>query len=319
MKLHSKPRLLLRRAANLLIDLSGDDPDRTFTLRRTRQGETAEERAIRQYVEGQSIADRDDRVLSVVLVKRHRYMGRSYEVFDVRCSRSRWWVITNPTNLYTQSEFWTPDYALTFHIGLFLRMWEMERVPADNDALAVSDRAWRKFGDAAEALSDANDIEDYQTVGVRLREAMIALVQDQANGDWVSDVPNRPQLSNVKGWIRIFATKLSSKSRQRAYLRTMWEKAWDLAVHLQHDSNAVEQDADLAVNAANFALETFTTMRLWHEHKEPEKCPSCDSLRYSRVLDINEDGEYVVWDECSACGYATEPTPDEPEPEADEE
>lgn len=33
----------------------------------------------------------------------------------------RWWVITNPTNLYSHYEFPSADYTLSFHIGVVAR------------------------------------------------------------------------------------------------------------------------------------------------------------------------------------------------------
>ena len=111
----------------------------------------------RQYVEKQSFDVPDDPVESVELVKRHRVLGEPYEVFDVRCARSRWWVITNITNLYDQDEFRTADYAFSFHLGLMLRLWERDRVTTEDEPRSVSERAWRKYQDAVEALGEANE------------------------------------------------------------------------------------------------------------------------------------------------------------------
>jgi hypothetical protein len=45
-----------------------------------------------------------------------------HDISDVHCTDSRWWVITEPTNLYSQDDFKNRDAALTFHIGLSMRM-----------------------------------------------------------------------------------------------------------------------------------------------------------------------------------------------------
>lgn len=45
-----------------------------------------------------------------------------HDIWDVHCTESRWWVVTNPTNLYDQADFKSRDVALTFHIGLMLRV-----------------------------------------------------------------------------------------------------------------------------------------------------------------------------------------------------
>ncbi|MBK9695925.1 MAG: hypothetical protein IPO80_00500 [Propionibacteriaceae bacterium] len=283
-----------------------DPAHREPPRRRSVRPETAEERAIRQYVEAESVDEPDDPVESVELVKRHRVLGESHEIFDVRCKRSRWWVITNLTNLYSQDEFRTADDAFSFHLGLMLRLWERDRVTVDDDARAVSERAWRKYEDAVEAMADANDTEDYQSVGVRLREAMLALVRDESERPWVDDIATRPQAANIKDWLEIFALKITAKRRQRAYLRSIWEKAWDLSVHLQHDSSAVPWDAEVAVNAVNHALETYMYMKIRSGKDEREACPRCSSHRFGPTTDWGEDGELLSWSECSACGYATE-------------
>lgn len=301
-------RQLTARVGSRLMGWGDPQFAEPYSLRHGRV-ETAEERSIRQYVEGETREARNDPVESVELVKRHRVMGQAHEVFDVRCKRSRWWVITNMTNLYSQEEFKTADYAFSFHLGLMLRLWERDRVTVDDDAREVSDRAWRKYEDAVKALSEANDTEDYQAVGVILREAMLALVRDQAAEPWVSDVENPPQVGNLKSWLEIFATKMTVKRRQRAYLRTVWEKSWDIAVHLQHDSSAVAWDAEIAVNAVNHSLESFMYMKVRGKRDEVGTCPRCDSRRFGPTSDW-DGNQLMSWEECSACGYATNSQPE---------
>src|SRR5262245_9463057 len=46
-----------------------------------------------------------------------------HDIWDVHCADgTRWWVITEPMNLYSQDKFPSRDETLTFHIGLHLRM-----------------------------------------------------------------------------------------------------------------------------------------------------------------------------------------------------
>lgn len=45
-----------------------------------------------------------------------------HDVWDVHTDKDRWWVITEPMNLYAQDQFPNMDLALTFHIGLCLRI-----------------------------------------------------------------------------------------------------------------------------------------------------------------------------------------------------
>jgi hypothetical protein len=50
-----------------------------------------------------------------------------HDVWDVHTNVDRWWVITEPINLYAQEQFPSMDLALTFHIGLCLRSPRGER------------------------------------------------------------------------------------------------------------------------------------------------------------------------------------------------
>lgn len=45
-----------------------------------------------------------------------------HDVWDVHRNADRWWVITEPINLYAQEQFLNMGLALTFLIGLCLRI-----------------------------------------------------------------------------------------------------------------------------------------------------------------------------------------------------
>ena len=57
-------------------------------------------------------------------------LGRQYDVWDAHTSDGRWWVITNPVNLYSQDQIKSMDIALSFHIGLMSRMMASKPPPA---------------------------------------------------------------------------------------------------------------------------------------------------------------------------------------------
>jgi hypothetical protein len=85
---------------------------------------------IRQYVESQSPAD--DPVTLVQSVGSQRILGRRHDLYDVHCETTRWWVITDPTNLYQQSDFPEVDQALIFHLGLGMFIAERNRRTLDD-------------------------------------------------------------------------------------------------------------------------------------------------------------------------------------------
>lgn len=67
-------------------------------------------------------------------IKTERVIGTDYSVWDVHTNISRWWVITNPTNLYSQTLMPSLDYTLSFHIGLMARV-RAQREIAGGDEL----------------------------------------------------------------------------------------------------------------------------------------------------------------------------------------
>src|SRR6266849_10731381 len=67
-----------------------------------------------------------------------------HDIWDVHCTDSRWWVITEPTNLYSQEDFKSRDVALTFHIGLAIRVsYQHERqVPVMPESADLLPGSW---------------------------------------------------------------------------------------------------------------------------------------------------------------------------------
>src|SRR5262245_44562629 len=75
----------------------------------------ANERDISGYVEWQA---QGERVQHAERIKTERVFDRSYDCWDVHTDQERYWVITNPTNLYSQQLFPSLDYTLSSHVGV---------------------------------------------------------------------------------------------------------------------------------------------------------------------------------------------------------
>lgn len=267
-----------------------------------------EDRNIRQYVEGQ-LHDDEDGVTLVQRVGQERVIGTTYTMYDVHTIKGRWWVITDPTNLYDQKEFPKLDYLLSFHIGLRLRVQERSRVEADDDRREHAEGAWRRYSAAVEAMNTANDAEDFQAVGVKCRESLLALARENCDASWVGEVSDPPQLDNLKKWMSIFADRLLPSGRQRSYLKDVTDKTWDLTVSLQHNTDATPWDAEMALSAVEHLLHFFMLVRVKHERGAPARCPRCGSYRLAGDGEVDEvDGEegYAEWTVCAACEWTSE-------------
>lgn len=63
-----------------------------------------DEEAIRTYVE----AEAGEEVVHAEKAASERVGPVRHDIWDVHCADNRWWVVTNPTNLYDQRDFKEP-------------------------------------------------------------------------------------------------------------------------------------------------------------------------------------------------------------------
>lgn len=132
-----------------------------------------ERRAVIDYVEAQGPRSR---VESAQRLYSERLSASTHDIWDVHTRRGRWWVVTNPTNLYSQKQFPNMDLALTFHIGSCVRMPRTERTEVANRPVEPLLACWRAFDQIAPVLITAQEAEDYHAIGVRCRECLLSLV-----------------------------------------------------------------------------------------------------------------------------------------------
>src|SRR4051794_8842347 len=94
---------------------------------------------------------RDETVEHAEKVASERVFHRRCDVWDVHTDKDRWWVVTNPTNLYTQRDFKSMDGVLTFHIGLTTRLFAKDARSAPDGPEPRFGRMRRQWEQAAEA------------------------------------------------------------------------------------------------------------------------------------------------------------------------
>lgn len=218
-----------------------------------------------------------------------------HDIWDVQCAESRWWVVTNPTNLYDQTDFKSRDVVLTFHIGLMMRLeYAQEReVPVSPGAAVLLPGSWRRWQQAFEAYDSGDEAETFQSVGVRLRECLVSFVGETRDDDLVPDGQTPPKAGDFKAWAELLANGLAagdSATKLRSYLKKLAVETWEYVNWLTHAKNAVRMDAEIGIKAVEHVLATFTaaTLRLAHAMR---RCNECGS--YEVVAGI-----------CRHCGWA---------------
>jgi hypothetical protein len=269
-----------------------------------------EEKFIRSYVETESRnaddpSDPDTKVTLVQKVSSYRLMGTDYDVYDVHMPKKRWWVITEPTNLYSQETFPNYDVAFSFHIGLMLRVMNRERVEIEEEKAEEVGAAWRRYEAAVAAMDSAREAEDYQGVAIKCREALLAFGREHQEAEWLTLPEVKCKVNDFKGWAKLYAQELST-GRMRRYLNEIAEKTWDVSVSLQHDYNATEWDAEMLLDATAHVFQMYSTAIVKVKRKPPRRCPKCGSYRLVTDGDITvRDGEqgWLQAEVCSACEY----------------
>lgn len=174
-----------------------------------------------------------------------------HEIWDVHCTSSRWWVVTNPMNLYDQADFKSRDVVLTFHIGLMLRVeYAREReVPIRPSSETLLPGSWRRWQQAFEAYESGDEAESFQAVGVRLRECLLSFIAETCDDALATAGKTPPKGSDFRGWSDLLAGRLAtgeSAARLRSYLKKMAAETWEYVNWLTHAKNIapLEESAD---------------------------------------------------------------------------
>lgn len=243
--------------------------------RRNLNGQQKE--AIRSYVESQA----NEKVVHLEKSASELVGPVRHDIWDVHCSASRWWVITQPTNLYSQDDFKSRDVALTFHVGLALRVsYGQERqVPVTVGAAELLPGSWRRWEQAFEAYDGGDEAEAFQAVGVRLRECLVSFIGETRMEALVPAGGAAPKGSDFKAWSELLANHLApgeSSARLRSYLKKIALENWEYVNWLTHAKGAVRIDAEIALKAVEHLLGVFTAARLRHL-SIPRRCDVCGS------------------------------------------
>src|SRR5258706_6906766 len=105
-------------------------------------------------------AKKEHKVTHLEKMKSEVVFGEEHVVWDVFTDEpGRWWVITIPTKLYSQTEFSSLDYTLSFHIGVTARVFAREAKKAPDERRDRFRSSWRQWENAAVSLDKAQEPE----------------------------------------------------------------------------------------------------------------------------------------------------------------
>jgi hypothetical protein len=230
-----------------------------------------------------------------------------HDIWDVHTEGGRWWVITRPTNLYSQDDFPNMDLALTFHVGLCIRVPRSEKQSLSSLPAEPFVQCFRGLEEAAEALSHADEVADFQAVGVRCREALLAFVT--VVQPMLPAPPDpAPKKADLKSWVTYFceiALRGESEKARRQLLKSMIESAWDFSNWLTHSKSSTWFDAESAVAATESSIQLFVSAAIRYDRGVPKICPTCGSHRLSPERGYHSDEPELLWERptCDKCGW----------------
>lgn len=153
----------------------------------------AETEEIREYFEWQAP---DLQVAFLQKVYSEAVLNTRHDVWDIHTNKDRWWVITGGTNLYSQTQFPNMDLALTFHIGLMVRIPPTEEQQESDFRVLPFEPVLEKMEEVGAAMTQAHNLADYQAIGVRCRETLLALISAAQDSAVWTDTP--PQRANFR-------------------------------------------------------------------------------------------------------------------------
>lgn len=271
-----------------------------------------EVRDIRRYME---IECRDEEITHLEKVASERVLGFKHDIWDVHTDKGRWWVITEPMNLYTQADFQSMDHALTVHLGIRARMIAKSHPDVSEEERARLSGTIRRCQQAADALEEADEAEEFQAVGMRCREALLSLIREGTEASMVPAGEEAPKAGDFIHWSEHLANAVAggaSAERMRAYLKAVAKSTWELVSWLTHAANATRSDGEFAVDATWHIVGAFSSALVRKERGAPERCPKCSSYRLTSDFrpELNREPPYVTL--CEACGWEDLPPPKAP-------
>jgi hypothetical protein len=259
---------------------------------------------VRSYMKSQC---KGERVVHLEKVGSESLMGRKMGLWDVTTNKGKWWVVTNPTNLYSQKLFPSLDYTISLHVGVTTRMFARDgRNYAGNQRVSRILPALKRLETAGHALDEAEEVEHLQAVGMTLRECLLALSRAIAKPEYAQLGEEPPKAGDFVHWMDLIAGAVAKGERAqeiRTYLKLSAKSAWAVVNWLTHTSNAVEQDARLALHAVENVVATFATAVEKYESGAPDRCPNCGSyrIRTDYAPNLHIDPPYLI--ACERCDW----------------
>ena len=201
------------------------------------------------------------------------------------------------------------DYTLSFHIGLMARLRNRsDRV--DGRDPTPFDEVFRRVDQAERKLDRAVEPDEYQAVGMHLRESLISLIDALRRRAEIPTDIERPQAANFVSWSELLMNQLcggSSNKELRQHLKNIAKETWQLVNWLTHDRSANQTAASVAIHSCQTTIGHFVQILERSRTDKTAQCPVCKSRKIRSHFDIaiQPDGDYYA--SCGVCAWTSHP------------
>jgi hypothetical protein len=267
-----------------------------------------------EYVE----IEADEEVVHAKQEQTFRDLGQTVNIWNVKTAKGAWWVIEGdyvPMNLYTQNAtYLSADEAYSFHMGIMWRL--LTRQTGDPESIlghvSFGEKRFasskRKLEEAAKACSQAEEVEQLQSVGLMCRESLIEIGKELVIESDLPEGAEMPKLADFKNRSRLAIDRLldgSENNDLRSHSRKVCDAAWDFSSTMVHSSSRTKPEATICVSLTGAVLSLFENLFDKEEGPSPnECCPVCKSrrLQFSDSSEGHDAGQMlkVV---CAHCGW----------------
>jgi len=246
----------------------------------------------------------DEEIILLEKIKTEKVFGKEINVWELHSNEDKYWLITNPTNLYYQDTYGSLDTTISFHIGFTARV--MHGTEPENFSYERFSATQRMVEDNGRQLQNATEAEEFQAVGMRCRESLISFVSICREDENITEIVEPPKAADFTNWAHILANHYaggSSNKDLRSYLKKCSSETWQYVNWLTHNKNATYYDALFSTNSVEHLLLSFTITMAKHEIGENKRCPNCHSYRIETVSQKGEKKNYRNVVICKSCGW----------------
>lgn len=151
------------------------------------------------------------------------------------------------------------------------------------------DEVIRRADQAQGRHDSAVEAEDYQTVGMLLRESLISLTAAMRRRVTLGEGVEKPQDANFIGWCDVLMNELcagGSSKELRQQLKNTSKEAWQLVNWLTHARGASQTASSIAIHSCQTVIGHFIQVLEGGRADQVGKCPVCKSRDIRTHYDI---------------------------------